>query len=675
MNRSTRCAVLLPLALLLAAPSAADPSSPMKGEERYPPPWVVGLEELHRIDLMPAFRRSVKVGAVTSYDRTGGNDDGFSGKYSFVRKEEDGSLVLADLQGPGCIYRIHTPTPTDDPLEFYFDGEPSPRLRLPFRDLFKGERPPFVRPLVDSGGGGYYSYVPLPYRKSCKIVLRAKRVQFYDLNYATYPEGAPVATFDPEAAAKDAANLEAAIAVFRGGRGMDMTAHNVPAGSKTTKNPFDVRIEPGKTATLWETDRPGRVAAIRLGPADALIGKDRDVLLRITWDGDAEPAVLCPAGDFFGYAWGRPAAEGCLLGTRENVDYCYLPMPFDRSAKIELVSLRGEGPPVAVRGEVVWGDAPRRPDEGKFYAVWRRENPTTRGKPFTFIETKGRGHLVGLILQAQGMASGSTPFFEGDDGTTTDGELVIHGTGSEDFFNGGWYDVPDRWDGQMSRPLSGCLAYQKQLGRSGAYRFMIGDAYAFRESLLQTIEHSPERNEILTDYCGVTFLYCEGRPTMGSTPPDAAARKVVDLKKITFAAWWSLPIKAFCLHDADLGKRKATVDGKEVRFLSLRAKGHDAFGPPFISITCDLPSAGRYEVSIVTVKGPELGRVGLFQDESPAGEPADLYAAELERSTVRMGRITAREGANHLMFKIVGKNEAAKGLGFDVIDIICEKME
>ena len=43
-------------------------------------PWVIGLEELHRLDLLPAFKRSVKVGSVTSYDRTGGNDDGFSGK-------------------------------------------------------------------------------------------------------------------------------------------------------------------------------------------------------------------------------------------------------------------------------------------------------------------------------------------------------------------------------------------------------------------------------------------------------------------------------------------------------------------------------------------------------------------------------------------------------------------
>jgi len=40
----------------------------------------VGMEGLYRIDRLAAFRTSVKVGSVSSYDRSGGNDDGFSGK-------------------------------------------------------------------------------------------------------------------------------------------------------------------------------------------------------------------------------------------------------------------------------------------------------------------------------------------------------------------------------------------------------------------------------------------------------------------------------------------------------------------------------------------------------------------------------------------------------------------
>ncbi|MFI5384883.1 MAG: glycoside hydrolase family 172 protein [Fimbriimonadales bacterium] len=632
-------------------------------------PWLIGLPRLHRLDLMPAFRRTVSVGNVSSYDRSGGNDDGFSGRSSFVRKE-NGNLVLADLKGPGCIYRIHTPTPTDDPLDFYFDGEATPRLSLPCRELFTGKTAPFLRPLVDYAGGGYYCYIPLPYRKSCKIVLRAKSFQFYDLNYATYPEGAPIKTYDPAVSLKDREDIFKAAQVFNGGRSTDLTAFNVPAGTKLTRHPFEAKLVPGKSAILFETKRPGRIASLRIGPAEALAGKDRDILLRITWDNAEKPAVLCPAGDFFGYAWGKPSASSSLIGTFGGQAYCNLPMPFDHAAKVELVLLRTSGPTLAIRGEVVTGDTPRRAYEGKFYAVWHRENPTTEGKPFTFIDAKGRGHIVGLALQAQGHESGSTPFFEGDDMTVIDGQMAIHGTGSEDFFNGGWYDVPDRWDAAFSRGLSGCLAYQKPLGRTGGFRFFLGDAYSYTKSIVQTIEHAPERNEGVADYCSVTYLYSD-RPPVDQPIPDLKTRRVVDLARIVFSASWTVPISSFSFADATLSRRSVPAGAGQVRCLSMRAKGGDFFGPPFISLIFDLPGAGKYDVYMDAVTGPEQGVIQLFQDESPTGDAVDLFAVKpAQANGIQLGQITAAEGNNRLMFKIVGKNPAAAGLGFDLVNVI-----
>jgi hypothetical protein len=35
--------------------------------------WVLGMEELHRLDLLPRFKPSTYVGSVSSYDRTGAN--------------------------------------------------------------------------------------------------------------------------------------------------------------------------------------------------------------------------------------------------------------------------------------------------------------------------------------------------------------------------------------------------------------------------------------------------------------------------------------------------------------------------------------------------------------------------------------------------------------------------
>src|SRR4030043_2087284 len=105
------------------------------------------LEELYRIEFLPQFRTNTIVGQISSYDTTGGNNDGFSGLYSYIRKEDD-KLILADLTGPGVINRIWTPTPSEDTIEFYFDGEPQPRIRVRFIALFSGEVYPFINPVA-----------------------------------------------------------------------------------------------------------------------------------------------------------------------------------------------------------------------------------------------------------------------------------------------------------------------------------------------------------------------------------------------------------------------------------------------------------------------------------------------------------------------------------------------
>ena len=474
----------------------------------------IGLQELYRLDRLPAFKDSIKLGSVSSYDRTGGNDDGFSGKYSFVRKEPEG-LVLAELTGPGVIYRIWTPTPTDDVLEFLFDGESKPGVEVKFRDLFLGKHRDFPSPLAGFGAGGFYCYVPIPFEKSCLVRMRAPKVQFYQINYALYAPGASVTSF--HRARSDAYELAMARArELFGSAGQDISQFACPPGGKLLVERTAVAVPPRGTATLFKARKGGRIVGLRLMPAEAFTGKTRDLLLKIAFDGP-EPAVLCPAGDFFGYAWGQPAMRSLLVGTAGNTNYCYFPMPFEHNATIQIVSERPAA--IDLKAEVVYCNVPRQPTEGTFNAIWRRENPTQLGQPFTFLDTRGRGHLVGVVLQAQGFESGKTLFFEGDDQTTIDGELVIHGTGSEDFFNGGWYDVPDRWEKQISFPLSGCLGYAKHLGRTGAYRLFLGDAYAYRASLKQTIEHAGERNEIPTDYASVSYLYRSIDPRSRSICP------------------------------------------------------------------------------------------------------------------------------------------------------------
>ena len=113
-----------------------------------------------------------------------------------------------------------------------------------------------------------------------------------------------------------------------------------------------------------------------------------------------------------------------------------------------------------------------------------------------------------------------TLFFEGDDSTAIDGEFRMHGTGSEDYFNGGWYALLDRWDDKMSLPLHGSLDYSLPFARTGGYRLFLSDKMSFEKSFYHSIEHGPVGNSFPVDYTSVSFYYAEAGAKQESLPDD-----------------------------------------------------------------------------------------------------------------------------------------------------------
>ena len=642
--------------------------------EPFDPGTVLGIEELSRPDLLAVMRQAVEVGMISSYDRTGGNDDGFSGTYSFIRKEE-GGLVIADLEGPGMITRIHTPSPTEDIIEFYFDGEPTPRIRRKITELFEGTHAPFLSPLVGFGAGGNYSYVPLCYRKSCKVLVRAERVRFYQINFARYPEGADIQTYSDPPPAGYLGLLEN-VGELISRAGTDISPDLVPEGTEPSIKTVRGSLAPGETLTLFRTSRPGRIVGFRLGPASAFSGNERDILLKIYWDGAEEPALAGPVGDLFGYSFGDPAVRSLFLGTAEDLNYMYVPMPFRRSARIDLVSERSAGPPLDVKADIMVAPQGKSENEGRFYALWRRENPTRKGTPHTFLKTAGRGHVVGVILQAQGMEPGRTPFFEGDDRAVIDGELTVPGTGSEDSFNGGWYDVPGRWESRTSLPLSGCLDYKKPLGRTGGYRWMVADALSYRESIDYTIEHSPTDNAEPTDYTSVTFFYSLDPPVLDSPLPPVESRRVTAPERIVFVPGWNVPIRTSSLQNATWTKKLEGVGGIRVRFLSMTTSGDDIFGPHHIAFILDVPEAGFYRIGIKAVLGPDQALVRLYERDKPMGETANLYAETRSVSDLLpLGTQEMRAGDNLVYLHLVGRDPRSSGMNLDLVEVVLQRRE
>jgi len=627
--------------------------------------------KLTRIDLLPQFQKDEAVKEITSYDRTGGNDDGFSGKYSFLRKE-NGTLVIAELKGPGVIQRIATPTPSQDTIQFYFDGEKTPRIEVKFIDLFSGEKYPFLRPVVGNEVGGYYCYLPIPYKSSCKIVLKGKRMQFFQIQYRELAKGQTVASFPQKLSKEEDQALTSVVDIWKkSGENILSLLPETRTNLKTvTKR---VVLKAGEIKSIFSSKQGGRIVGIELTPQLQLNSQLKDLILRAQWDDEPVAAINAPVADFFGYGFGKPSMQAMLAGVRNGVHYCYMPMPYSKSANLELEFIKSplnQTAEIPVNVTIYYSETKRTADEGKFYAQWKREKNTEMGKPYQILNKAGRGHYVGTLLQSQGLNSGMTLFFEGDDECFVDGEMRLHGTGSEDYFNGGWYAMADRWDQAFSLPMHGCLAYSIPLAHTGGYRFLMTDKISFEKEFNLTIEHGPEKDLIPADYTSVAFYYCDTPPVANGVPATALLEKVNSPK---MQEYWIqlLPVKALSDNTkVSTENSKDSQTKKSYDVLKLEAPDDG-----FAKFELEVPSNGEYKLYLSYLKGPESSSFEVNQRQVPISKTLNGYAAEntfVDKEFI--GTLSIKEGTNTITIVLKNKEKKSATTKFILHRIYLEKI-
>jgi hypothetical protein len=229
---------------------------------------------------------------------------------------------------------------------------------------------------------------------------------------------------------------------------------------------------------------------------------------------------------------------------------------------------------------------------------------------------------------------------------------------------------------RTSLPLSGCLDYKKPLARTGGYRFFLTDAYAYEKSIDYTIEHGPEGDAVPTDYTSVVFFYSQDPPPAGEKMPPAADRRVAGLDRIVFVPGWNVPVHTTSLQNAVWTKASSAVGDVRVRYLSMKTSGEDVFGPHHVSFVCDLPEAGPYRISVKAVLGPDQGLLRIFERDRPAGAAVNLYAAERAvGGPLALGIFEMRKGENIVYFHLVGADPRSKGMGFDLAEIVFERVK
>ncbi len=219
----------------------------------------VGWDTYRRLDRMPELGGGARTAQFSSFDRTGGNEDGFDGRYACLRQSAAG-CVIAERSGAGEVGAIWFTRDEGDVrktgrITIELDGEKV--VDAPLQDVVDGKLgAPFVHPLVanaDQTSGGVYIEVPMPFRESMRITTEHNPL-FHHVSYRTFDDAEGITTFDPADPAQDVVDTLKAAG----------TADPKPAqpGAKTTRSQLD--LAPGASQTLAASDTPGLLSALKL---------------------------------------------------------------------------------------------------------------------------------------------------------------------------------------------------------------------------------------------------------------------------------------------------------------------------------------------------------------------------------------------------------------------------
>ena len=174
-----------------------------------------------------------------------------------------------------------------------------------------------------------------------------------------------------------------------------------------------------------------------------------------------------------------------------------------------------------------------------YFTARSHAGPTTLGQDWPFVDERGHGKFVGVSHTIRGARmktafSDDAPYFlEGAERVYTDGSVSPqwYGTGTEDFYEGGWYfkggtRFSDPLNGQPDQRTAsgGCADYCVAV-----YRLTLAESIAYHSAIRFGIEHG-KRNMVQPDYSSTAFLYTQPTDTVIAVddvgPSDPISRLV-----------------------------------------------------------------------------------------------------------------------------------------------------
>jgi len=475
----------------------------------------VGVGFYEALEALPKLHPNVQSFYLSSYDRTGGNDDGFRGTYSQLYVEENGEHVIFDAKGPGCVYnfwftgsgmKLHW-----GKLRFYFDDEQEARFTCEAMEFFRGRTNPFVYPLVThafQSSGGYSCSAPIPFAKRLKITTE-KTAGFYNVYYQLY-SNVSVETWTEKI------DYTSLIQLFQESGSDPKRAEDMQSIEKTVSlAAARGRVRPEEE--LLARNQKGTIQSIKINPLYRPSTYSLNhVYLRIFYDQQAKAAVEAPLGSFFGSGLGEADMRGLFAGmSSSGTYYCYFPMPFRKGIRITLQNRSHDGGgeffceigysetfPLAKKGVKV----------GYFGAKYDQAWPIVEAEDYVLFDYQGTGAVVGQVMTVEPVKADRKRWWEGDMRIYIDGESKprFHGTGHEDEYQGGWSTF---WlTNPYSLPLFGQPKTENLIdifgqvnGSTTAYRFWPGKI-SFQKSIRISTEHG-NHNDTPANYSSLVYYY------------------------------------------------------------------------------------------------------------------------------------------------------------------------
>lgn len=273
-------------------------------------------------------------------------------------------------------------------------------------------------------------------------------------------------------------------------------------------------IEGGASKTLAQLEGPGCIRHIFLvlDHPHHTEAPGRKAILRVYFDGQETPHIEAPAGDFFGVMHGEGYydIDSKYLSVKAWNGYnCYFPMPFARSAKVEIEA--GPGGTAAYL-QVNWHRFPDQtmPEERRFCARWRREMPAeSYGRDFLILDADGPGRLLGFVYGVRLLDDTDRWSHGGGDNIYIDGEgkhpAYIRGIGGEDCFGAGYGGNIHPVDSHLYEGLPFYTHDDQGLARPAprivGYRFYEHDSITYDDSIQFRF------GSMANDICSTVYWY------------------------------------------------------------------------------------------------------------------------------------------------------------------------